>query len=124
MALFPRVCVPFVIPGTISTGDGQAKWEAPFAGEVVAIEGFLGTLGSGGTTSTDVQASIGAVDLLTTVGAFEVDSGTNLLESAVLKPNPTFDIGDVIEIDVDAISTSPADMLIRLWVKMAPVDGY
>lgn len=124
MALFPRVCVPFVIPGTISVADGVAKWQAPFAGEVVAVEGYIKTLGTGGTTSTDIQVSIATVDLLTTVGAFEVDSGTNLLESAVLKPNPTFDVDDVIEIDVDAVSTSPGDALIRLWVKMAPVDGY
>lgn len=124
MALYPRICVPFVIPGTITAADGKAKWKAPFAGEVVAVEGYITTLGTGATTSTDIQVSIGAVDLLTTVGAFEVDSATNLLESQVLRPNPTFDADDVIEIDVDAISTAPADALIRVWVKMAPIDGY
>jgi len=124
MALWPRVCVPFILSGTITTGDGKAKWEAPFAGEITAVDGFIKTLGTGAGTSTDIQISNGSTDYLTTVGAFEVDSGTNLLESQVLAENPTFDADDVIEIDVDAVSTSPGDAVIRVWVKMAPVDGY
>lgn len=124
MALYPKICVPFVIPGTIAAGDGKAKWEAPFAGEIVAVEGFITTLGTGAGTSVDIQVSNDSTDYLTTLGTFEVDSATNLLEGQVLKPNPTFEVSDVLEIDVDAISTSPADALIRLWVKMAPIDGY
>ena len=123
MALFPRICIPFVITAP-TVADGKAKCVVPFAGEIVAVEGWIITLGSGGTTSTDFQVSNGAVDYLKTVGAFEVDSATNLLEGQVLAVNPTFDADDTLEIDCDAISTGPADALIRVWVKMAPVDGY
>jgi len=124
MALWPQICVPMLVVGTITAADGKAKWKAPFAGEIVAVEGYITSLGSGAGTSTDVQVSNGAVDYLTTLGTFEVDSATKLLEGQVIKPNPTFAAGDVVEIDVDAVSTGPADAIIRVWVKVAPVDGY
>jgi adenylosuccinate synthase len=123
MALFPLICLPFLVPAP-TVADGKAKCVIPFAGEIVAVDGYITTLGSGAGTSTDFQISCGAVDYLATKGAFEVNSATNLLESQVLAVNPTFAAGATLEIDCDAISTSPANALLRVWVKMAPVDGY
>ena len=121
MALWPVVPVDLIALGTLTVADGKSKWKAPFAGKIIAVDGWIKTLGSGATTSTDFQISCGTKDYLATVGAFEVDSATSLLESQVLVPNTSFAAGDIIELDCDAVSTSPADAFIRLWVAIAPV---
>jgi len=125
MTLFPNECVSFIVEGTIVTGDGQSQWEAPYAGEIVAVEGFIANVGTVGG-QTRIQISCGATDYLTTEGDFVQASGTGLMENAVLAVNPTFDAGDIIELDIDTVptGTDSADLHIRLWVKIAPVDGY
>lgn len=104
-------------PGTITVADGKWSWRAPYGGEVVKIGGYIKTLGSGSGTSTDIQLrneTDSDKDILSTVGAFEVDSATNLLEGQVVNPNnATFSADDVIDLDCDAISTSPADA--EIW---------
>ena len=107
------------LDGTITTGDGKLSWKAPYAGELIAVGGDITTLGSGAGTSTDVQVrnSTQAKDMLSTVGAFEVNSATNLLEAAVVnQANCAFAKNDVLMMDVDAISTGPANARIRLFV--------
>ena len=105
--------------GAITTGDGKWKWKPPYAGELLDVTGYIKTLGSGAGTSTDVQIrnATKAVDMLSTVGAFEVNSATNLLEGHVVSSaNYAFSANDVINLDVDATSTSPADAVIDLLV--------
>jgi len=114
-----RACVELTASGTITVADGKAQCTMPFAGEIEDIQGYIETLGTGAGTSTDIQISNGATDYLTTVGAFEVDSATNLLEGQVLASNPAFEIDDIIELDVDAVSTNPADIHIWVWVKVS-----
>lgn len=104
--------------GTLTTGDGKVKVKTPAGGRILAINGFIQTLGSGGGTSTDVQVSNGGTDYLSTKGTFEVDSGTNVMENAVLGTTLTFDRADTIELDIDAISTNPADVRVYVYCLM------
>lgn len=109
--------IPMVVPNVITVADGKAKWLAPYPGELKAVEGDITTLGAGAGTSTDFQISNGATDMLSTVGAFEVDSATNLMEGQVVDDTQAaFAAGDIIEADCDAVSTNPADALIRLHI--------
>jgi len=103
---------PWRAPGTITVADGKWSWKAPYAGEIVSVGGYITTLGSGAGTSTDIQLrnETQTKDILSTVGAFEVNSATNLLEGQVVSvANATFAKNDVIDLDVDAVSTNPAD---------------
>jgi len=100
-------------PGTITVANGKWSWRAPYAGEVISVGGYITTLGSGAGTSTDIQLrneTDANKDILSTVGAFEVNSATNLLEGQVVSAaNATFAKNDVIDLDVDAVSTNPAN---------------
>ena len=111
-----QALVQWHLIGTITTGDGKWSWRAPYAGEFTAVGGYIKTLGTGAGTSTDIQIrneTDSNKDLLSTIGAFEVNSATNLLEAQVINvTNASFAANDVIDLDVDAISTSPADAII------------
>lgn len=99
-------------PGTITAADGKWTWKAPYAGEVISVGGYITTLGAGAGTSTDFQLrnQTQTKDILSTVGAYEVNSATNLLEGQVVSAaNATFAANDVIDLDCDAVSTNPAD---------------
>jgi len=104
--------------GAISTGDGQWSWRAPYGGEVVEVGGYISTLGGGSGDSTDYQLrneTNSNADILSTVGAFEVDSATNLLEGQVVNPNNApFDASDVIDLDCDA-STTGSEANAEIW---------
>jgi len=113
MIIQQAVIPPWRAPGTVTVANGKWSWRADYAGEFVSVGGYIPTLGSGPGTSTDIQLrneTDGNKDILSTVGAFEVDSATNLLEGQVVNPaNATFAKDDVIDLDVDAVSTNPAD---------------
>lgn len=108
-------------PGTIGTGDGKVKYKTPAGGTILKIDGFIGTLGSGGGTSTDVQVSNGATDYLSTKGTFEVDSATGLMENQVLGTTLTFNRGATIELDCDAVSTNPGNVQVLVYALMFAV---
>jgi len=96
----------WTLVGVITVGDGKWPKAMPYAGEFVKVGGSINILGTGAGTSTDVQLrnETQAKDILSTVGTFEVDSGTNLLEGAVVDPATcSFAKGDVVQADVDAI---------------------
>lgn len=112
-----QLIIPIRISDTIATGDGKATWVAPYAGEFLDIQGHIETLGTGAGTSTDVQIrnQTQTKDVLSTVGAFEVNSATNLLEGQVINDsNAAFASGDVIDLDVDARASGndAADLVI------------
>lgn len=99
----------FHIKGVITVGDDKWPKEMPYAGEVVSVGGTIDNLGTGAGSSTDVQLrnKTQAKDILSTLGAFEVDSATRLLEgAAVNQANCSFAKGDVLTPDVDAIPTN------------------
>ncbi|KKN82084.1 hypothetical protein LCGC14_0313510 [marine sediment metagenome] len=112
-----RAIVRWKANGTITVANGKWSKEMPYAGEIIEVGGYMTTLGSGGGTSTDFQLrneTDGNKDILSTVGAFEVDSGTKLLEGQVVDTtNASFAKDDVIDLDADAISTNPADA--EIW---------
>jgi len=108
-----------VIPGIQAVADDKAKYEAEYPGELKAVVGSITTLGTGAGSSTDFQLANGATDMLSTVGAFEVDSATSLLEGQVVDDTvAAFAAGDVIAADCDAIATNAdaADVLLLLHV--------
>ena len=118
-----QATVFFHLIGAIATGDGKWKWKAPYAGEVIAVGGYIKTLGTGAGTGTTVQLRNSTpapdVDVLSTVGRFDVDAATNLLQNQVINVNnATFAKSDLVELDVDAISTAPADAVVFILVNL------
>lgn len=114
-----QTVIQFHVVGTVTVADDKWKWKAPYAGEIVSVGGYITTLGSGAGTSTDFQLANGTTDILSTVGAFEVDSATNLLEGQVVNANnATFDANDTIALDCDAVSTNPANAVIWAVVNL------
>ena len=114
-----EMTIPLHIIGTITVADNKWPWEAPYAGRVIQLKGTIKTLGSGAGTSTDFQLRnvTQAKDILSTVGAFEVNSATNRLEGQVVNfTNCSFVAADVITPDCDAISTNPADVVLYMTV--------
>ena len=109
--------------GAITVADGKWKWKAPYAGEVIAVGGYIKTLGTGGGTGTDIQlrneTPAPDVDILSTVGRFDVTAATNLLQNQVVNVNnASFAAADIIGLDVDAISTGPADAVVWMVVNL------
>lgn len=110
--IIQQAIVTWHAPGTITVADGKWTWRAPYPGEVIVVGGYIPTLGSGAGASTDFQLrnQTQTKDILSTVGAFEVDSATNLLEGQVVNPaNATFAKDDLIDLDCDAVATNPAN---------------
>jgi len=112
----------WLLVGAIDT-DGDGKWpkRMPYAGEFVSVGGTIATLGTGAGSSSDFQLrnETQAKDILSTVGAFEVDSATNLLEAAVVDPTTcSFAKDDVVDLDQDAHATNDdaADAVIEAVV--------
>lgn len=107
------------LPGAIIVADNQWPKRMPYAGEFIAVGGTIKTLGGGAGTSTDIQLRniTQAKDILSTLGAFEVDSGTNLLEGAVVdQATCSFAKDDVVTCDVDEVSTNPATAIIDVGI--------
>lgn len=103
-----QVTIQFHDISTLAAADGQWTWKAPYAGEFLAVGGYIKTLGTGAGTSSDFQIrnQTQTKDVLSTVGAFEVDSATNVLESMVVSTtNYAFAAADVIDLDCDAIAS-------------------
>jgi len=120
-----EMIVHLMASGVLTVANSKRKWVAPYAGELKKVSGFIETLGGGAGTSTDFQlrnATTGH-DMLSTVGAFEVDSADNLLEGQVVDDiYAPFSKGDIIHLDCDAISTNPSDAHIDMTVVLFPDD--
>ncbi len=105
--------VPFRLVGSITVADNKWKREMEFRGEILGYRGYIKTLGTGAGTSTDIQIrnqnTTPDKDYFSTKPTFEVDSASNLLEGGELIASPIFQAGDVLCLDVDAITTGPAD---------------
>ncbi len=101
--------------GTIAAGDGKCKWKTPAGGRILAVNGWIETLGTG-AGQTRVQISNGATDYLSTPGDFVVASATNFMENQVLVASPTFNRGETIEVDVDAIPGGADSANLHIWL--------
>ncbi len=109
----------------ITVGNDKYKWEAEWAGELADIGGFIQALGSGAGTKTTIMLRNETTghDMLSTGGSFEVDSATGLLEGAVVNPNyAAFAQGDIICLDVDAVSTNPQNGTVTAYMTIMDDD--
>lgn len=110
----------------LTTGDGKAKYTAPAGGFLMAVDGNITVLGTGAGTQTEVQISVAAKDYFSTTGKFKVDSGSNVMEDAVLAlnadgtRNTSFDRGAVFELDIDSVPSggNSKDARVRLHLMM------
>lgn len=99
----------------ITTGNGKHPREMPFRGEILGsrsgprITGTIMNAGTGAGTSTDIQIRniTQGRDYFTTLNSFEVDdkdaNNRAILTKGVLGPNPSFQAGDQLTPDIDAI---------------------
>jgi len=102
----------FTRHGVLTVANSRARDVAPYQGEVLGYGGFLQTVGTvAGQTAIQIRNETKTPDLdyfivlpyFTLTGGGKVEGGT-------LIASPTFNAGDVFWLDVDAISTAPADL--------------
>jgi len=101
------------IDSNTSTGDGKAFFRVPSVlngYNLVAVAACVYTAGTTGTTDIQIRNKTDSQDMLSTkitIDSTETDSST----AAAAVINATYDdvaTGDVLAIDVDAVSTTPA----------------
>lgn len=106
------------VVGAVTVADNKWRVQVPYGGEILKYGGWIQTLGTGAGTSTEVQvrnvSTTPDKDYFTVAPTFEVDSATKLLEGGTLIASPTFRANDLLALDIDAISTGPADM--DIWL--------
>lgn len=115
----PTWLVPLRFPlrGIIAVADAAASIEAPAAGRILAVDGWIRDLGAG-AGQTRVQVSNGATDYLSTRGDFvNALPAVYQMQNAVLGTSLDFARGDQIDIDVDDIPAGglSKDALITVW---------
>ncbi len=108
--------VYFHVFGTLTTGDDQWVSQMPWDFEILEFGGFIQTLGSGAGTSTDIQLKNQTtnVDYFEVKPTIEVDSATGLVQGGQLISTPTGRKNEALALDIDAISTNPANL--DFWV--------
>jgi len=111
-------CLRFKISGVVAVGDGQFPDWAPYDGQLLTYTGYLETLGGGAGTFTRIQlrnvTKTPDQDLFAVRPAFQVDIGTGELEGGEFIASPTVRAGDEVRLDVDNVSTNPADMTVTV----------
>ena len=98
------------------TGDGQYFLHIPidFDGlELVEVHALVGVAGTTGTTDIQISNTTQAVDMLSTIltiDSGEVGSDTAATPAVIDEGNKRnrVDLDDILEVDVDAVSTTPA----------------
>jgi hypothetical protein len=102
-----EILVDFGVPGTQSAAANKQVFVVPFACQLKAIYGKLGTAGTTGSQVNDINKNG------TTIfsGATKLNFATGV-QAATYGPqtaNPTqFAKGDILSLDVDSIHTTPA----------------
>lgn len=107
--------VTVFLPGTLSAGDGAAKWIAPLDCKLVHVGAHLGDAGST-SGSTSIQVSSGATDYLSSTLDIAYDDADSTGETTSFT-SQAISKGDLVEIDIDAVpSTASADLTVHLSV--------
>lgn len=99
----------------------MAYWRAPFAGDITAVKLIVGTTGSSGDTTIDVNKGIAGTSIFSTnptVGNAEGD-GTEDTGSINLAADD-FVAGDLIELKYDEIAGSADDVIVE--IEFTPTD--
>lgn len=113
------VQIPIGAPTSITvTGDGQACFRVPAAMNgmnLVTVAAAVSTAGTTNTTDVQIRNATQAADMLTTkitIDSGETDTLTAATAAVIDAANDDVATGDMIYIDVDAVSTTPAKGLI------------
>jgi hypothetical protein len=114
--------IPVTFPSATSvktaTGDGWSYFHVPSAlngMDLVSVEAFVATAGTTGTTDIQVHNVSGAVDILSTkltIDSGETNSSTAATPAVINTSNDNVSTGDILRIDIDAVSTTPAEGLV------------
>lgn len=100
-----------------ATGDGKAFFRVPAELNGMNLTGVAAsvyTAGTTGTTDIQIRNKTQAADMLTTkltIDSGETDSSTAATAAVIDTANDDVATGDVLAIDVDAVSTTPANGL-------------
>ena len=111
----------FDVASDTATGDGKAFFRVPAELNGMNLTGVAATVYTAGTTNTtDVQIrnKTQTADMLSTkitIDSGETDTSTAAAAAVIDASNDDVATGDVIAIDVDAVSTTAAK---GLWVEM------
>lgn len=111
--------IPVVASGTnTATGDAKAFFRIPAELNGMNLTGVAASVYTAGTTNTtDIQIrnKTQTADMLTTkltIDSGETDSSTAATAAVIDTGNDDVATGDIIAIDVDAVSTTPAQGLV------------
>ena len=97
-----------------ATGDGKAFFRVPVVMNgwtIVGVAACVYTAGTTGTTDIQIRNKTDSVDVLSTkltIDSGETDSSTAATAAVINTSNDDLATGDLIAIDVDAVSTTPA----------------
>lgn len=101
-----------------STGDGKYYFHVPSAlngMNLVEVHAEVITAGTTGTTDIQLHEVVGAVDMLSTkltIDSGETGSDTAATPAVINTSNDDVATNDLIRVDIDAVSTTPATGLI------------
>lgn len=101
-----------------ATGDGQYYFRVPAklnGWEITAVHAEVITAGTTGTTDIQIHNVTDAVDILSTkltIDSGETGSDTAATAAVINTSNDELATNDVLRVDVDAVSTTPAQGLI------------
>lgn len=122
--------VPVTFPSNVSkateTGDGWSYFHIPEqlnGFNLVDLEAFVVTAGTTGTTDIQVHNVTDAVDMLTTkltIDSTETNSSTAAIPAVINAATDDVATGDVLRIDIDAVSTTPAQGLVVILYFQLP----
>lgn len=125
---YGKVPVTFTVAGistSVATGDGQGYFHIPAelnGMDLVDLEAFVVTAGTTSTTDIQISNTTQAVDMLSTkltIDSGETNSSTAATPAVIDTANDDVATGDVIEIDIDAVSTTaPQGLEVILYFQL------
>lgn len=105
-----------------TTGDSKYRVTMPAAGRFVGASGYWFDIigGAGNEIHVQLRNATQGGDYFTTKGKFKVNSATKQMEDTVLTANPTWVKDDIVDLDVDQVTSgSPSAGAAVLVVQMA-----
>ena len=100
------------IPNAFTTGNGQAAWTAPYDCTLIKCSCGIETLGgTSGATTVMLRNDTDTLDMLSAVMsiAYNADPAAATGTVSTTAANVHLDLGDVVEVDVDAVCGGAAE---------------
>jgi hypothetical protein len=102
-----EILVDFGVPGTQSAAANKQVFVVPFACQLKAIYGKLGTAGTTGNQINDINKN--GTTIFSNATKLTFATGVQAATYGPQTANPTqFAKGDILSLDVDSIHTTPA----------------